>query len=83
VRCLVVESTASPPAAGGQRISDRPGSVDRIRGAAAMFVILHHTWLGVWREFPPNAGPARAGWMLYGQHAVAVFIVASGSDARS
>lgn len=74
----MVESTAIPPAARSQRISDRVGWVDGIRGAAAMFVVLHHTWLGVWPGFPRNAGPWWAGWMLYGQLAVAVFIVVSG-----
>ena len=74
----MVESTASPPAARSQRVSDRVGWVDGIRGAAAMFVVLHHTWLGVWPGFPRNAGPWWVGWMLYGQLAVAVFIVVSG-----
>jgi peptidoglycan/LPS O-acetylase OafA/YrhL len=43
-----------------------------------MFVVLHHAWLGVWPGFPRNAGPWWVGWMLYGQLAVAVFIVVSG-----
>jgi peptidoglycan/LPS O-acetylase OafA/YrhL len=61
-----------------QRISDRVGWVDGIRGAAAMFVVLHHIWLGVWPGYPRNTGPWWVGWMLYGQLAVAVFIVVSG-----
>ena len=43
-----------------------------------MFVVLHHTWLGVWPAFPRNAGPWWLGWLLYGHLAVAVFIVVSG-----
>lgn len=43
-----------------------------------MFVVLHHTWLGVWPSFPRNAGPWWLGWLLYGHLAVAVFIVVSG-----
>jgi peptidoglycan/LPS O-acetylase OafA/YrhL len=43
-----------------------------------MFVVLHHAWLGVWPKFPHDTGPWWAGWMLYGQLAVAVFIVVSG-----
>jgi peptidoglycan/LPS O-acetylase OafA/YrhL len=49
-----------------------------MRAAAAMFVVLHHTWLAVWPAFPRNVGPWWVGWMLYGHLAVAVFIVVSG-----
>ncbi len=52
--------------------------LDGVRGAAAMFVVLHHIWLSVWPDFPRNAGPWWVGWMLYGHLAVAVFIVVSG-----
>lgn len=52
--------------------------LDGIRGAAALFVVLHHTWLSVWPAFPRNIGPWWLGWLLYGHLAVAVFIVVSG-----
>jgi peptidoglycan/LPS O-acetylase OafA/YrhL len=52
--------------------------LDGVRGAAAMFVVLHHTWLAVWPAFPRNAGPWWLGPLLYGHLAVAVFIVVSG-----
>ncbi|MDQ6819580.1 MAG: acyltransferase [Actinomycetota bacterium] len=52
--------------------------LDGVRGAAAMFVVLHHIWLATWPKFPRNVGPWWVGWMLYGHLAVAVFIVVSG-----
>jgi peptidoglycan/LPS O-acetylase OafA/YrhL len=52
--------------------------LDGVRGAAAMFVVLHHIWLATWPRFPRNVGPWWVGWMLYGHLAVAVFIVVSG-----
>jgi peptidoglycan/LPS O-acetylase OafA/YrhL len=52
--------------------------LDGIRGAAALFVVLHHTWLSAWPAFPSNTGPWWLGWLLYGHLAVAVFIVVSG-----
>jgi peptidoglycan/LPS O-acetylase OafA/YrhL len=52
--------------------------LDGVRGAAAMFVVLHHMWLAVWPRFPSNAGPWWLGWLLYGHLAVAIFIVVSG-----
>jgi len=57
---------------------DRVVWLDGVRGAAAMFVVLHHMWLAVWPRFPSNAGPWWLGWLLYGHLAVAVFIVVSG-----
>lgn len=52
--------------------------LDGVRGAAAIFVVLHHTWLATWPSFPSNAGPAWVEPLLYGHMAVAVFIVVSG-----
>jgi peptidoglycan/LPS O-acetylase OafA/YrhL len=52
--------------------------LDGVRGAAAMFVVLHHIWLTTWPRFPANAGPWWLGWLLYGHMAVAIFIVVSG-----
>ena len=52
--------------------------LDGVRGAAAMFVVLHHIWLATWRSFPSDVGPWWLGWLLYGHMAVAIFIVVSG-----
>jgi peptidoglycan/LPS O-acetylase OafA/YrhL len=52
--------------------------LDGFRGVAALFVVLHHTWLSVWPAFPRDVGPWWLGWLLYGHLAVAVFIVVSG-----
>jgi peptidoglycan/LPS O-acetylase OafA/YrhL len=52
--------------------------LDGVRGAAALFVVLHHMWLTTWPAFPRNTGPWWLGWLLYGHMAVAVFIVVSG-----
>ena len=52
--------------------------LDGIRGAAAVFVVLHHMWLAMWPGYPQNLGPSWLGWLLYGHLAVAVFIVVSG-----
>jgi peptidoglycan/LPS O-acetylase OafA/YrhL len=52
--------------------------LDAIRGAAALFVVIHHTWMAVWPAYPRTTGPWWLGWLLYGHLAVAVFIVVSG-----
>src|SRR3954468_16280766 len=57
---------------------DRMRWLDGVRGAAALFVLLHHVWLSTWPHFPYNAGPWWLGFLLYGHLAVAVFIVVSG-----
>lgn len=71
-------SATGSPSLGGQPAARRVDWLDGVRGAAAMFVVLHHTWLGVWSTFPRNVGPWWLGWLLYGHLAVAVFIVVSG-----
>lgn len=73
-----MESTTSTSVPNAARNTRRVDWVDGVRGAAAMFVVLHHTWLSVWPAFPRNIGPWWVGWMLYGHLAVAVFIVVSG-----
>jgi peptidoglycan/LPS O-acetylase OafA/YrhL len=57
---------------------DRMRWLDGVRGAAALFVVLHHVWLATWPHFPYNRGPWFVGFLLYGHLAVAVFIVVSG-----
>ncbi len=59
---------------GGHRVA----WLDGVRGAAAIFVVLHHIWLTAWPGFPRDTGPWFLGWLLYGHMAVAVFIVVSG-----
>lgn len=52
--------------------------LDGLRALAALFVLVHHSWLAVFTAFPRNSGPVWLGWMLYGHMAVSVFIVISG-----
>ncbi|ETK34330.1 acyltransferase family protein [Microbispora sp. ATCC PTA-5024] len=80
-----VPSTSAAPA---RARPTRLAGLDGIRGLAALFVVLHHCWLLSYPGFPVNAGPAWAGWLVYGHLAVVVFIVLSGfslavSPARS
>jgi peptidoglycan/LPS O-acetylase OafA/YrhL len=77
MRCFSVESNPST-AAGSERAPGRVHWLDGVRGAAAMFVVLHHMWLAAWPAFPHDTGPPLLGWLLYGHLAVAVFIVVSG-----
>ena len=65
---------AEPTATSAPRVT----WLDGIRGAAAVFVVLHHMWLAMWPGYPRNVGPSWLGWLLYGHLAVAVFIVVSG-----
>jgi peptidoglycan/LPS O-acetylase OafA/YrhL len=51
---------------------------DGNRGLAALFVVLHHSYLMSFPGYPAITGPAWAGWMIYGHIAVVVFIVLSG-----
>ena len=52
--------------------------LDGIRALAALFVVAHHVYIQVYPGFPENTGPWFLGWLLYGNFAVAVFIVVSG-----
>lgn len=75
------ERTAAPPPA---LPSDRGhlNFLDGLRALAALFVLLHHTYLQVWDIFrhqhPSRLFAALSGWMLYGHLAVSLFIVLSG-----
>ncbi|RKQ94109.1 peptidoglycan/LPS O-acetylase OafA/YrhL [Solirubrobacter pauli] len=74
-------AVAEPEAATAEVVPDarqRTHWLDGVRGAAALFVVLHHMWLGSWPFFPEDRGPVWLGWLLYGHLAVAVFIVVSG-----
>lgn len=72
-----VSSVTAAPAGQG-RGGTRVPWLDGIRGAAAIFVVLHHMWLTAWPGFPSDNGPWWLGWLLYGHMAVAIFIVVSG-----
>jgi peptidoglycan/LPS O-acetylase OafA/YrhL len=51
-------------------------ALDGIRGLAALYVVLYHTFL---RSFTgPDTAPVWAAWLGYGRFAVVVFIVLSG-----
>ncbi len=52
--------------------------LDGVRGCAALFVVLHHTYISVFPGFPINNGPAGLGFLMFGHLAVVVFIVVSG-----
>jgi peptidoglycan/LPS O-acetylase OafA/YrhL len=52
--------------------------LDGIRGFAALYVVFHHIWLTTYPGFPQDTGPSWASWMMWGQLAVAIFIVVSG-----
>ena len=52
--------------------------LDGIRGVAALYVVVHHSWLLSFHGYPANTGPAWLGWLLYGRLAVVVFITLSG-----
>jgi peptidoglycan/LPS O-acetylase OafA/YrhL len=62
--------------------------LDGIRGLAALFVVLHHSYLMAFPGFPVTHAPVWTDFLLYGHFAVVVFIVLSGfslavSPARS
>ncbi|WP_211763113.1 acyltransferase family protein [Kutzneria sp. CA-103260] len=52
--------------------------LDGLRGLAALFVVLHHSYLMAFPGFPVTHAPAWTGFLLYGHFAVVVFIVLSG-----
>lgn len=55
--------------------------LDGLRGLAALFVVLHHTWLTVWPSLyatPSSAVGSATRFLAFGHFAVVVFIVLSG-----
>nr|WP_227463953.1 acyltransferase [Nocardioides lijunqiniae] len=71
-------ATPLPADEAGPLVPARFDYLDGIRAVAAMFVVVHHSWLLAYPGFPRNVGPSWLGWMLYGHMAVSVFIVVSG-----
>lgn len=73
--------TAQGPEAQARNLpsaAPRVGWLDGVRALAALFVVLHHTWLMTYGGYPGNNGPWPTDWMVYGHLAVSVFIVVSG-----
>lgn len=56
----------------------RLAGLDGIRGLAALFVVLHHSYLMAFPGFPVTHAPVWTDFLLYGHFAVVVFIVLSG-----
>ncbi len=65
-----------------QRPQQRFAFVDGLRALAALFVVIHHTWLQVWpvdyNRSPTGVMATLTNWMGFGHFAVSVFIVVSG-----
>jgi peptidoglycan/LPS O-acetylase OafA/YrhL len=61
-------------------VGNRQDFLDGIRGLAALYVVLHHTWLEIWPadRFPSGRVMALTGWLMWGHLAVTIFIVISG-----
>jgi peptidoglycan/LPS O-acetylase OafA/YrhL len=68
-------SASAPATAPAKR---RVVGLDGIRGIAALFVVLHHTYLISYPTYPVNSGPWWLAWLMYGHLAVVVFIALSG-----
>jgi len=79
------ESPAAPAETPAAAETPAPGltrrrlvGLDGIRGLAALYVVIHHSFLRAWPGYPVDNAPWWAGWFIYGRFAVVVFIVLSG-----
>ena len=66
------DGAATESASPGQDGRKRLVGLDGIRGLAALFVVLHHSWLSSSPVSQLNTGPKWTDWSLYGRFAVAV-----------
>jgi peptidoglycan/LPS O-acetylase OafA/YrhL len=73
-----VTATATRRAPGPSTARKRLVGLDGIRGLAALYVVLHHTYLRSFPGYPVITAPVWAGWLIFGRFAVVVFIVLSG-----
>jgi peptidoglycan/LPS O-acetylase OafA/YrhL len=56
----------------------RVAGLDGLRGLAALYVLLFHSWLLAFRFFPRNTGPVYLTWAMYGRLSVVLFLALSG-----
>ena len=68
---------------GGQFVTERPvrgrvAGLDGLRGLAALYVMLFHSWLLAFQYFPRNTGPSYLTWAMYGRLSVVFFLALSG-----
>jgi len=70
-----VTEVATAPVRSARR---RLVGLDGVRGLAALYVVVNHTYLRSFPGYPVTTAPFWAGWLIYGRFAVVVFIVLSG-----
>ncbi len=59
-------------------VRGRVAGLDGLRGLAALYVMLFHSWLLAFRYFPRNTGPSYLTWSMYGRLSVVFFLTLSG-----
>jgi peptidoglycan/LPS O-acetylase OafA/YrhL len=52
--------------------------LDGLRGLAALYVMLFHSWLLAFQHYPHNNGPGYLTWAMYGRLSVVFFLILSG-----
>ena len=79
------QNPAFPPEPEKKQPAEKAGHLlflDGLRALAALFVVMHHSWLQIWplmyHKAPVGLMAKASGWLLYGHYAVALFIVLSG-----
>jgi peptidoglycan/LPS O-acetylase OafA/YrhL len=59
-------------------VAKRVAGLDGLRGLAALYVMLFHSWLLSFKHFPHNTGPGYLTWAMYGRLSVVFFLALSG-----